>query len=389
MKAYIELLKDIVANGVQLPCRNGDRKRVFGRQIRFDLSEHRIPLVDTHQIFVNGMIRETLWFLSGDTNANNLSDNGVRIWDKWKLTPERIEEIVEDMMQLSYGDRSLSESQIENVREQMAENIKNQFDTLNAWGTIGPMYGLQWRWTPSRNQVFIHPKVDMDLVFQDRMAVYRLEYDQMLADCEANQQAVPFSFEDYVGQQYYQTFDQLNDLVRQLKKDPASSRMVVSAWDAGSLPFPGIKPVSNIPLGRGALPPCHVLFQAFVNPPAQPGGKPRLSLQMYQRSCDVPVGFPFNIAQYSLLTHMLAHVVDMEAHEFIWVGGDVHIYENQMDLVKQEIAHYEAQVAADATVSEPRVYLSDDVTDLTAFSFEDIIVENYQPSSKIKYPVSE
>ncbi len=119
--------------------------------------------------------------------------------------------------------------------------------------------------------------------------------------------------------------DQISQLVEGLKCNPDSRRHLVSAWNVGQI-------------GKMALPPCHLLFQFYVGPPAQAGGQPKLSCQLYQRSADLFLGVPFNIASYALLTHMVAQQCNMDVGDFIWTGGDCHIYHNHFEQVRLQLS---------------------------------------------------
>jgi thymidylate synthase len=159
-----------------------------------------------------------------------------------------------------------------NIKYLKDNNVSIWDEWANEQGELGPVYGKQWRsWTTREGK----------------------------------------------------TIDQITDVIRQIKTNPDSRRMIVSAWNVADLP-------------EMALMPCHVLFQFYVTP-AKEGGKPRLSCQLYQRSADVFLGVPFNIASYALLTMMIAQVCDMDPGDFIHTFGDVHIYSNHMEQVNLQL----------------------------------------------------
>ena len=237
-QGYLDLLKDILDNGVDRGDRTGTGTRgVFGRQIRFNLNEG-FPLLTTKKVFLRGIIEELLWFLRGSTNAKELEDKNVNIWKAW-------------------GDPETRE--------------------------LGPVYGKQWRNWESPIEHF----------------VTNSNGDQMSAG------------------QFTKHVDQIKDLVERLKSDPNSRRHVVVAWNPGEIEYM-------------ALPPCHCLFQFFV-------ADGKLSCQLYQRSADVFLGVPFNIASYALLTMMIAQQCDLELGEFVHTFGDVHIYNDHMDQVNLQL----------------------------------------------------
>ncbi|MGV3766517.1 MAG: thymidylate synthase [Chitinophagaceae bacterium] len=162
------------------------------------------------------------------------------------------------------------------------------------------------------------------------------------------------------------TVDQIKDVLHQLKNNPDSRRMIVSAWNVAELP-------------EMALMPCHALFQFYVAP-AKNGGKPKLSCQLYQRSADVFLGVPFNIASYALLTMMMAQVCDMEPGDFVHSFGDVHLYSNHLEQAKLQLSRTPHPL--------PQMKLNPEVKDLFSFRFEDFTLENYQPHPAIKAPVA-
>ncbi|RCR66116.1 thymidylate synthase [Larkinella punicea] len=157
-----------------------------------------------------------------------------------------------------------------------------------------------------------------------------------------------------------QLIDQLQDVLKQLKYRPDSRRMIVSAWNPADVP-------------NMALPPCHALFQFYV-------AENQLSCQLYQRSADVFLGVPFNIASYALLTMMIAQECGYEAHEFIWTGGDTHLYLNHLDQVKVQLSREPRDL--------PVMKLNPAVKSIFDFKYEDFKLENYDPYPAIKAPVA-
>lgn len=263
MRAYLDLLAEVRHHGTPKSDRTGTGTHsVFGRQLRFDLSEG-FPLVTTKRVHLKSVIHELLWFLAGDTNIDYLRRNGVRIWDEW----------------------------------------------ADADGELGPVYGRQWRSWPTPDGA---------------------------------------------------TIDQLADVVDRIRRDPDSRRLVVSAWNVAELP-------------EMALAPCHALFQFYV-------ADGRLSCQLYQRSADLFLGVPFNIASYALLTHMVAQVTGYEAGEFVHTFGDAHVYLNHFDQVDRQLER--------EPLPRPTLRLDPGVDDLFAFDYAHIHIEGYDPHPAIRAPVA-
>ncbi|MBP6860289.1 MAG: thymidylate synthase [Candidatus Pacebacteria bacterium] len=154
--------------------------------------------------------------------------------------------------------------------------------------------------------------------------------------------------------------DQIKEVIDLIKKDPTSRRLIVTAWNPGEL-------------SEMALPPCHIFFQFFV-------ADGKLSLQMYQRSCDLFLGVPFNIASYSLLLHMIAQVTDLKVGEFVHVLGDTHIYQNHFDAVKEQLLR--------SPFPPPTLWLNPEVKDIDKFTMDDIRLENYESHDKIAAPMA-
>lgn len=168
--------------------------------------------------------------------------------------------------------------------------------------------------------------------------------------------------------------DQIRDVVESIKNNPNSRRHIVTAWNPSVLPDEKEKDFSkNIAAGKASLPPCHAFFQFYV-------ANGRLSCQLYQRSADVFLGVPFNIASYSLLTMMMAQVCGLEAGDFVHTFGDVHIYNNHIEQVKLQLSRQPRQL--------PTMRLNREVKDIFAFKYEDFTLENYNPYDSIKAEVS-
>ncbi|MCH5284611.1 MAG: thymidylate synthase [Akkermansiaceae bacterium] len=270
MKQYLDLLQDVLTNGVGREDRTGTGTiGVFGRQARFDLREG-FPCLTTKKLHLRSIIHELLWFLSGSTNIRYLQEHGVSIWDEW----------------------------------------------ADAEGELGPVYGSQWRrWPDGRGG----------------------------------------------------SIDQIAELIRNLIHNPWSRRHVVSAWNVAEVE-------------QMALPPCHCLFQFCVIPAREEGQPHGLSLQLYQRSCDLFLGVPFNIASYALLLMMVAQVCGYEAREFVHTFGDLHLYRNHLDQARLQLSRQPRPL--------PTMRLNPAVRSLEDFRFEDFSLENYDPHPHIKAAVS-
>jgi thymidylate synthase len=259
MKQYLELLQDILDNGIQKEDRTQTGTlSLFGRQLRFDLATG-FPLLTTKKLHIRSIIYELLWLLQGDTNIKYLTENKVHIWNAW----------------------------------------------ADEKGEIGPLYGYQWRSWPTR-----------------------------------------------AGG----TIDQLSEVISQIKTNPHSRRLIVSAWNVEDIP-------------KMALPPCHLLFQFYVV-----AGK--LSCQLYQRSGDAFIGLPFNIASYSLLTHLVAQQCNLAVGEFVWTGGDIHLYLNHLEQARLQLSREPYPL--------PQLVIKRQPASLFEYQFDDIEIVNYQAHPHIK-----
>lgn len=170
-----------------------------------------------------------------------------------------------------------------------------------------------------------------------------------------------------------EVIDQIKELIEQIKTNPDSRRLIVSAWNPALLPDTQFSPKENAAMGKQALPPCHTLFQFYVL-----DGK--LSCQLYQRSADIFLGVPFNIASYALLTMMIAQVCDLEVGDFIHTFGDAHLYLNHLDQVEEQLSR--------KPFAKPQMKINPAVKDIFAFTFEDFELVGYESHPHIKAPVA-
>ncbi|RUO26460.1 thymidylate synthase [Aliidiomarina minuta] len=169
------------------------------------------------------------------------------------------------------------------------------------------------------------------------------------------------------------SLDQIQQLIEQIKNNPDSRRLLISAWNPAVLPDSRQSPVQNAEAGLQALPPCHTMFQFYV-------ADGRLSCQLYQRSADIFLGVPFNIASYALLTMMVAQVCDLELGDFVHTFGDAHLYSNHFTQAREQLSREPLPL--------PQMKLNPEVKDLFAFTYEDFELVNYQAHPHIKAPIA-
>jgi len=260
---YEDLLRDVLEHGTPKSDRTGTGTRsVFGRQLRFDLSQG-FPLVTTKRVHFPSIAYELLWFLRGESNVRWLQEHGVTIWDEW----------------------------------------------ADASGELGPVYGVQWRSWPTPSG---------------------------------------------------ETIDQITQVVDEIRRNPDSRRLIVSAWNPADIP-------------RMALAPCHAFFQFYV-------ADGRLSCQLYQRSADLFLGVPFNIASYALLTHMVAQQTGLGVGDFVWTGGDCHIYDNHVEQVTEQLSR--------SPYPAPTLRFDRRPDSILDYAFEDFVVEDYRHHPAIRAAVA-
>lgn len=167
--------------------------------------------------------------------------------------------------------------------------------------------------------------------------------------------------------------DQVATVIDQLKNNPNSRRMIVSGWNVADLPDESVSPVENVKQGRMALATCHAFFQFYV-------ANGKLSCQLYQRSCDTFLGLPFNIASYAMLTHMLAQQCDLEVGDFVWTGGDVHLYNNHFDQAHEQLSR--------EPMALPALHIKRKPDSISSYCYDDFEIVDYQSHPGIKAPIS-
>jgi thymidylate synthase len=315
-KKYTELLQDILDNGVEKKDRtNTGTISVFGRQIRHKMSEG-FPLLTTKKMAWKTMVTELIWFLRGDTNIKYLVDNGCNIWngDAYKNYCKTYPDVEKTFQ---YEGSNIEVRKM--TQEEFINEIKTDDEFAKRWGELGPIYGKQWRSWDTR-------RVDNTNIKQNR-----------------RDGIVPGLL----------IIDQIANLINDLKTNPDSRRLMVNAWNCSEL-------------DQMVLPPCHYGFQVYTrelsyderfrlyvkrDKPAYPLNVENIneyltlieiptraiSLMWNQRSCDLFLGIPFNIASYGLLLEIIAKAVNMVPDELIGNLGDVHLYSNHIEQAKEQI----------------------------------------------------
>jgi thymidylate synthase len=399
VKSYLELLEDVMFNGVDTDDRTGTGTlSVFGRQLRFDLSKG-FPLITTKKMFTRGIFAELLWFLSGDTNEKTLAAQNVNIWKEW--APKGAELSLQERIELwRTGDYGV-------CNPAQAENSHEDLDKLGVprhaegSGDLGRIYGAQWRkWRSVKMRDASLPERLLDL----QTLVPELKSAILIAHYSSNPHTELHELCDRNGvadkKPSRVEIDQITELIKGLKENPGGRRHLVTAWNPGEL-------------DQMALPPCHCLFQFHTAaltleergriydsrhfPSADPADshytgddwhkqfdgsdipRYRLSCQLYQRSADVFLGVPFNIASYALLTHMVAQQVNMVPGDFVHTFGDLHLYKNHFEQAKLQLSR---EPHALPTLSLRK---ADSIFD---YKLTDIKIVGYESDAAIKADVS-
>ncbi|MBP2100291.1 thymidylate synthase [Enterococcus rivorum] len=312
-QAYLDLGRKILEEGHLKTDRTGTGTRsIFGYQMRFNLAEG-FPLLTTKRVPFGLIKSELLWFLNGDTNIRYLLQHNNHIWDEWAFERYVKSDDYKGPDMTDFGHRVLEDEEFkvayEKEQKEFCDRIVTDEAFANKHGELGNIYGAQWRHWETKNGGFI---------------------------------------------------DQIQNVIEMIKTTPDSRRLLVSAWNPEDVP-------------SMALPPCHTMFQFYVN-------EGKLSCQLYQRSADVFLGVPFNIASYALLTHLIAHETGLEVGDFVHTLGDAHLYTNHFEQMKEQLSR-EARTF-------PTLKLNAEKKSVFDFDMEDITIEEYNPHPAIKAPIA-
>lgn len=286
-------------------------KGIFGYQMRFDLQKG-FPLLTTKRVPFGLIKSELLWFLRGDTNIQFLLEHNNHIWDEWAFERYVNSDDYTGPNMADFGLRVLEDEAFKKAYDEemskFQDKVLNDPEFSQKHGELGDVYGKQWR------------------AWQTRQG---------------------------------ETLDQIANVIEQIKKNPDSRRLIVSAWNPEDVP-------------NMALPPCHTLFQFYV----QDG---KLSCQLYQRSADSFLGVPFNIASYALLTHLIARETGLEVGDFVHTFGDAHLYTNHMK---------QAELLLSRDPKDLPTLVIDSDKPMHELSVDDIRVEGYDPHPGIRAPIA-
>ena len=390
-QSYLILLNDILQRGTEKSDRTGTGTiSVFGRQIRHDMSKG-FPLLTTKKMYWKGIVTELIWFLRGDTNIKWLVENGNNIWvgDAYKNYCKIAGSVEEPDYDIHVDDPNQNCTRLM-TQEEFIERIKTGDKFANEWGELGPVYGKQWRNWGGRNIT----KYDLkDVKGSDQPKVV----EAVKNGEDVTKYGVKVEYQN-------NSIDQIANLINDLKNNPDSRRLMVSAWNPSDL-------------DSMVLPPCHYGFQVYtrelsLKERVDYGAKRNMwrlgqtinylhcdemniptraiSLMWNQRSVDTPLGLPFNIASYALLLEIIARSVNMVPDELIGNLGDCHIYKNQVDGVEEQLTR--------ETYKLPKLEINSGNENWHLLDIDDIInsldcdltfkIKDYESHPTIKTPLS-
>lgn len=378
---YLKTLYDILARGRVKASRPGQHTLMLDDvQFSIDISDNRLPLLTSRYVPYRSFVIETLWFLSGSTDVKFLKENGVGIWDDWVIPGTETFEpanaydarellnffrlrlpVVYDAWNKYKADAGVGRPSLEDLQSFIDEHSGGT-RTVTSYprvkltgGSIGAgAYGAQWRkWKDLRLVTGNELKTLVGRKTHKHIGTAKLHNFAGVLDIAA------------------QDVDQLGDAIKLLKKSPDSRRIIVSAWNPGQVP-------------DAVLPPCHSFFQ-FISSVNEQTRERELTLKLTCRSTDFPIGAVFNIGQYALLAHMVAHVTKHKATKLIFSPTDCHVYEDQLPFVMEQLRR---DVWESGAVLDP---FPEAVKDLSSFTKYNIAVRNYTTADvhpNIPYPVA-
>lgn len=375
MKPYLDTLKSVQDTAKLYGDRTGTgRHRQFGGFETYDLREG-LPLVTTRQIFTKNMCKELIGFIRGATTVEGLTE---AFWGKWAVKQENLNEIAND--EIAHIKSMYENAEVKPSDEDLAghkDQIMKQLQPL--LGSVGPIYGALWRNFPRVGQQPQHWVKSIDDIPSDIVAKLKEKFMTQVAMSSGELQNTKEDWEKFaLGTYIGQGIDQLAMVMKQIKDQPYSSRHRITAHHPGLVGPESLSPEMNVINGYAALAACHTFFQFMVTDDEE--GNKELNCMLYMSSSDVPVGRPYNIAQYSLLTMMMAHCLDMNVGKFTIVSCDTHIYANQKDLVDIQLER--------EPLKKPTVTFPADKKDLFAFLPEDIQINDYEHHPRIDHPVA-
>lgn len=387
---YFGLLAKIIEFGCEKESRAGKTKSYFGASMRFDLREG-FPLLTTKKMYYKGIIHELLWFIHGDTNIKYLVDNSVNIWtdDAYRFYLERVKksnEILESIKMKISENSTQQERDIDSIIRKIYQEDETDDKCI---------YAFAKKITPVSKEEFV------ELVKKEEK-IPIIDRSEENLNCTLKL----YTYGDLgpiYGKQWrsygVSGYDQIKHIIDMLKENPDDRRMIINAWN------PDV-------FDEIALPACHSFAQFYSydlsfgeriryldkideeekyaewkSPSAEKLdelGVPRKGLKcyFYCRSQDVPLGTPYNIASYALLTSMIAQCAGMAATELIYSGGDCHIYLNQMDGIKEQLERNPHQYPL------PKLWLNPAINSIDSFKYEDIKIEGYESYPQIKFELN-
>lgn len=272
MKTYINLLNNILDNGFDHEDRTGTgRRTLFGPQLEFDLRSG-IPIVTTREINLEGIVRELQWFIMGIDDNSILKDNGINFWNKWAVDEVHIDQFLDKYLPPYDSDSDIELiNQYNDIRERNKKQLINRY--INR---IGPIYGPIWRHLQVHKPIDVNVrKLSLDYLASDRIDIGKSFLKEQSDNIEGSE-----SYNNMLQFLLYGVIDQLNEVIHGLRNRPYSARNIISTWIPEFLAWEDLSPQENVLLGRGALTPCHVLQQYFVE---NINGIPHLSMKLYQR----------------------------------------------------------------------------------------------------------